>query len=175
MRDEYVRTAAASHFRYWHLRAVLVHADERDIRREHARLLAGFDMAAENLDMVGDGRAPDAQPVRLKTQHGLQVNALVEGHLAHADRDEVATRVVAAHGHPRDLIHPHQHLPAEEEAVVVQVTRHYEFVGSHGACAHTIRPGMRGAPARSGAERAAQDMVSQSQGDAFFNDSAGTV
>ena len=78
--------------------------------------------------MVGYGSAPDAHPVRLEAQYGLGMDALVECHLAHADRDEVAARIVAAHGHPGELVHPHQHLAAEKETVVVQVSGHYQFI-----------------------------------------------
>ena len=60
------------------------------------------------------------------------MDALLEFDLAHSYCDEMERRIVLAHGNPRHLVHPHQHLPAEEEPVVIHVTRHHQFVRCHG-------------------------------------------
>ena len=90
-------------------------------------------MAAEDFDAVGHGGAADAFADGFEAQDGLGVDAFAEGHFAHAHGDEVAAGVVAAHGHPRDFVHPHEHFAAEKEPVVVEVAGHHEFVGGHGA------------------------------------------
>ena len=113
------------------LGAVVIDADEGDVCGKDNFLVPRFDMAAEHVDMVRDGRSSNRLSLCLEAQHGLRVDAFLEFHFAHADRDEMKGREVFADRDPSDLVHPHQHFPAEEEPVVVHVARHYQFARRH--------------------------------------------
>ena len=113
-------------------RAVLADADESYVGREHKFLFAGFDLAPMDIHVVGDRGAPFVLPLGIEAQHRLGMHALLEFDFAHSDSDEMKRRIVLAHGDPRHFVHPHQHLPAEEETVVIHVPRHHEFIRSHG-------------------------------------------